>query len=82
MRTQLTNRKTESATVTVRSRNLLSFLQLTETRCRRRKLCISLPRHESCLTKQRMLASLREAEFADWQASGGDFLNSMHQPVA
>jgi hypothetical protein len=30
---------------------------------------------------RRVLAALRAAELADWQASGGDFLSSMHQPV-
>jgi hypothetical protein len=40
----------------------------------------SFPPRRTCLMKQ-MLAALREAEQAAWQASGGDFLNSMHQPV-
>ena len=81
MQTQPTNRNTELTDATIRSRKLSSFLQLAEARWERRKIRISLPRRESCRTKQKMLAALREAEFADWHASGGDFLNSMHQPI-
>jgi hypothetical protein len=40
----------------------------------------SLPERSKCLMKQ-MLAALREAELAAWQASGGDFLSGMHQPA-
>lgn len=31
---------------------------------------------------KQVLAALHEAELAAWQTSGGDFLNSMHQPIA
>ncbi len=48
-----------------------------------RPVRISFPsrRRESCLTRRAMLAALREAEFDDWQATGGDYLDSMHQPI-
>jgi hypothetical protein len=48
-----------------------------------RPIRISFPsrRRESCLTRRAMLAALREAEFDNWQATGGDVLSSMHQSV-
>jgi hypothetical protein len=60
------------------------FLQLAEARLRHRKIRIALPtlpRRQSCVTRRAMLAALREAEFDDWQATGGDVLSSMHQPI-
>jgi hypothetical protein len=41
----------------------------------------TLPRRKCCVTKRAMLAALREAELAQWEATGGDFLHAMHQPV-
>ena len=32
----------------------------------------TLPRRASCVTRRALLAALREAELAAWQASGGD----------
>lgn len=80
MQTQTTNLETNRATF--RPRKLSPFLQLTEARARCRKIRLSFsPRREVCLTKRAMIAAIREAELADWIASGGDYLNSMHQPV-
>ena len=60
------------------------FLQLAESRTRHRKVraAFPLPRRESCVTKRAMLAALREAEYAEWMASGGDYVSSMHQPIS
>jgi len=65
------------------ARKTSPFLQLAEARARRRPIRISLPfrRRESCPTRRAMLAALREAEFDNWQATGGDVLSSMHQPI-
>jgi hypothetical protein len=61
---------------------LSTHLQLPDSRERRRHLRIAfVPRREACLTKRAMIAALREAEFDEWMASGGDYLASMHQPV-
>lgn len=47
-----------------------------------RKIRLSFsPRREACLTKRALLAALREAEFDEWMATGGDYLSSMHQPM-
>lgn len=61
-----------------------SILSLIGARKRSRPVVISFPsrRRASCLTRRAMLAALREAEFDDWQASGGDFLDSTHQTIA
>jgi len=55
-----------------------SPLQLAEACACRRKVRIRLPlwRRRSCLTKRALIAALRQAEFAEWQATGGDFLRS------
>jgi len=55
------------------------FLQLAEAPSKHRRIRVALPtlpRRQSCLTKRAMLAALREAELAEWQASGGDFMRS------
>lgn len=73
-----------AANIETRPANKTSpFLQLTEARVRRHPMRISFParRRESCLTRRALLAALREAELYDWQATGGDFLNSMQQPA-
>jgi hypothetical protein len=59
------------------------FLQLAGARThhRRVRIAFSLPRRESCVTKRALLAALREAEYAEWMASGGDYISSMHQPI-
>lgn len=79
MQAQLTNQNIETTNASIRSRKLSSFLQIAEARCERRTTRISLPRRESCLTKQKMLAAMREAEFQEWMDTGGDYLDSMHQ---
>ena len=48
---------------------------------RARRVRVELPRHERCLTRRHLITALRQAELSDWLASGGDYLNSMHQPV-
>jgi hypothetical protein len=44
---------------------------------RNRVVLPKLPRRQSCLTRRAMLAALREAELAEWQATGGDTLRSL-----
>jgi len=39
------------------------------------------PRRQLCRMRRPVLAALRAAELANWMASGGDYLSSMHQPV-
>ncbi len=81
---QTKNIENENNGATFGSRKQTPFLRIVEARKRRRPIRISLPvlRRESCFTRRAMLAALREAEFADWLASGGDYLDSaMHQPV-
>lgn len=58
-----------------------AFLQVAEERSSRRVIRIALVRRECCMTRQAALAALREAELAEWQATGGDYLNSTHQPI-
>ncbi len=84
MQTQTWNRITETTEAGNRSQKQTTFSQLIETRSNKRPVRIALPvrRREVCLTKRAMLAALREAELAEWMTSGGDFLDSMHQPVA
>jgi hypothetical protein len=83
MQSQTLNRITETATAANRVQKQTLFHQLTDTQKRLRPVRVALPvrRRETCLTKRAMLAALREAEFAEWMASGGDYLDSMHQPV-
>ena len=57
-----------------------SLFACETSRCRKLHLALRL-RRESCLTRRAMLAALREAEFNEWMASGGDYLSSMHHPV-
>ncbi len=79
---QLTYRNNGTAGTDARLQKQSPFLQLTEARARRRPVRISYsPRRETCLTERAMLAALREAEFHEWMSSGGDFLDSMHQPI-
>ena len=83
MQTQTLNRITETTSATSRSQKQNTFLQLTEARSSKRPVRVALPvrRREECMTKRAMLAALREAEFAEWMNSGGDYLDAMHQPV-
>lgn len=82
MQTQTLNRITETIGAPIRPQKQNAFLQLTEARANHRPIRVALParRREECMTKRAMLAALREAEFAAWMNSGGDFLDSMHQP--
>ena len=84
MQTQTLNRITETVGTSNRSPKQNAFSQLTETRSNKRPVRVALPvrRREACLTKRAMLAALREAEFAEWMNSGGDYLDSMHQSVS
>ena len=66
------------------ARETSPFLQPVGAQASHRKIRIALPtlpRRQSCITRRAMLAALREAELNEWQASGGDVLSSMHQPV-
>jgi hypothetical protein len=61
------------------------FLRSVELMGQHRKLRIALPlpRRQECLTKRALVAAMRAAELAEWEASGGDYLarGPMHQPV-
>lgn len=82
MQTLTTNPNIGTDRKTFRRPNLLASFQPATGQPRCRKVRISfVPRREVCLTKRAMLAAIREAELADWMASGGDFLASMHQPI-
>jgi len=74
-------RTTETAVLPMRNPSTLP--QSAEAR-EHRKLRFALPtlpRRQSCLTRRAVLAAMREAELAQWETSGGDFLSSMHQPI-
>lgn len=60
-----------------------SLRVVVEAGHRKRPVRVSFParRRASCVTRRALLAALREAEFDNWQASGGDYLNSMHLAV-
>ncbi len=83
MQTQTLNRITETVGATSRSQKQHALFQLAETCSNKRPVRVAFPvcRREECRTKRALLAALREAEFAEWLNSGGDFLDSMHQPV-
>jgi hypothetical protein len=76
--------ESETTTVPQPLRKLAPFRQLVEApeSPRKVRIALPLPRRPACLTRRAMFAALREAELDAWKASGGDFLNSMHQPVA
>lgn len=82
MQTNLSNRIMETV-ATSRSRKPATFLGLDAGRTRQRRIRIALPlrRREACLTRRAMLAALRDAEFDEWMASGGDYLDSTYQPT-
>ena len=50
---------------------------------RKIRIALPLPRRPECLTKRALLAAMRAAEMAEWEASGCDTLScgAMHQPV-
>ena len=83
MQTQTNNQTIEARNTTSRFQRPSPFLQLAEARERHRRIRLGFraPRRAACLTKRAMIAALREAELNDWLASGGDYLNSMHQPI-
>ncbi len=83
MQTQPLNRIAETFAATPRSQKQSPFLRLAAHRQQRPiRLALPLRRRESCQTRRAMLAALRDAEFEDWMNSGGDYLDSMHQPVS
>jgi len=82
MKTTIINQSFEDARAAHRPARLWTRIHVHDACERRRNIRINFsPRRETCLTKRTMLAALREAEFAEWMASGGDYLASMHQPV-
>jgi hypothetical protein len=79
MHTEFITRNIKKPGATIHSRRLSPFLQLAKGRMQRRTIRIPLaPGHESCLTQRSLLATLREAEYREWLATGGDYLNSTH----
>ena len=72
-------RKTEAVAAALSAGKLSPFLQLAQARSHR-KIRIALPtvpRRRFCLANREVRAALRAAEFAYWQATGGDFLRSV-----
>jgi hypothetical protein len=84
MKEQQSNRNIEAVVAALPVSRQSAFHQLANSR-RQRKTHIAAPavaRRQLCLTNRPILAALRAAEFTEWQASGGDFLSSRHQPVS
>lgn len=80
------DRKREVANMATPTRKSYSpFLRSAEVQGQHRKIRIALPlpRRQECLTKRALVAAMRAAELAEWEASGGDYLRSgsMHQLV-
>ncbi len=84
MQTQFVNRNIDTENTTFLTQEQTTRLQLIKIRARRRTIRAAIPirSREECLTKQARLAALREAELNEWLATGGDFLDAMHQPAA
>jgi hypothetical protein len=79
-------RNTEAADAAVPTRRIYSpFLRSAEVQgqCSKLRIALPMPRRRECLTKRALIAAMRAAELAEWEASGGDYLRSgaMHQPV-
>jgi hypothetical protein len=83
MKNKSLHHATSAADAPLPLRQLAPFRQLVEAPESHRKvrIAIPLPRRPACLTRRAMLAALRAAELDEWAASGGDFLDSMHQPI-
>jgi hypothetical protein len=86
MRNEQHIQHTEAANSAMPLRKISPFLQLGEGRACVRKVRIVLPRQPrrgSCVTRRAIIAAMRAAELAEWEASGGDYLarGPMHQPV-
>lgn len=86
MKNEHYSRKREAVVAaTPTQRSYSPFLRSVELMGQHRKLRIALPlpRRRECLTKRALVAAMRAAELAEWEASGGDCLRSgpMHQPV-
>ena len=80
MQKHLSDRSSETEDATFAAREPSPFLQLDETQAER-KLQIIVPplsRGQLCLDDRKARAAHHAVEFALWQASGGDFLNSAH----
>ena len=57
-----------------------TIIHVTGAPSRHRRMSVALtalPRRQSCVTRPAMLAALREAELAEWQSSGGDYLGAV-----
>ena len=76
-------RQTETVNTRLTARKSPAFLAPGEGRAPHRKLYpgLDLPLRRACLTRRAMLAALRQAELAQWLASGGDFLRSRRPPI-
>jgi hypothetical protein len=79
MQEQTFIRITQPAVAALPAGKLSPFLQLAEARGPR-KIRIALPAGPRRLEKRKILSARRVAEFAAWQASGGDFLRSSLAP--
>jgi hypothetical protein len=82
MQTTILNQSFEDKRAAHRPTRLWTRIHVADSCERRRNIRINFaPRRESCLTKRTMLAAMREAELAEWMATGGDYLASMHKPI-
>ena len=46
---------------------------------RKLRVRFRVPRREACMTRRAMVAAVREAELARWEANGGDYLRSIQR---
>jgi hypothetical protein len=81
MQSQLNFEQNNAATETLQSRTTGLGSCSPRTPTVGRRVSISSPGRgqQNCVTWRAMLAALREAELAEWQASGGDVLDRAYQ---
>jgi hypothetical protein len=79
MQKQQSTRNGETTVQSVPACKQSPFLQFVEARAHRKvRIALpSLPRRQFCLANRTVLAAMRAAELAVWQASGGDFLRNV-----
>lgn len=77
MNEQQTNRNNEADVAALSVRQLLPFRPAQSRRLCNAQLALpTVPRRQLCRSSQSVRAAVHAAEFAEWQASGGDFLHS------
>lgn len=77
MNEQQTNLNNEADVAALSVRQLLPFRPAQSRRpCNAQLALPTVPRRQLCRSSQSVRAAVHAAEFAEWQASGGDFLHS------